>query len=63
MLRRAGTIAGVSAAAIGFVMYTLHALGAALTEHVWGLISQGLLFGGGLLTLAQLWGSPRRSRR
>lgn len=41
----------------------LHTTETAFTGHVWLLIGQGALFGGGFWGLAELWGSSTRRRR
>lgn len=50
-------------AAAGFVIFLLHTTETAFTGHVWLLIGQGALFGGGFWGLAELWGSSTRRRR
>lgn len=60
---RSGALAGFSAAAVGLVIFAVHTLGFALTEHIWSLTGQVLFIGGGLLGLSQSFGRSRRKRR
>lgn len=64
MLRqRLAALAGFGIAAAGGVMLLLHSAGAAFTEHAWFFIGQGMVIGGGLAGMMQVWGRPRRRRR
>jgi len=55
--------AGFLLAGAGFVIFVLHTMETAFTGHIWSLIGQGMLIGGGLWGLAQLWGTSSRGRR
>lgn len=61
--RRFGATAGLLIAGVGLVILVLHSVEAALTDHVWLLVGQVALFGGGFLGLAQLLGSRRHRHR
>lgn len=61
--RLAGAIVGLVFAGIGVAILALHATEIALTGHVWNVVAQGMLIGGGVLGLSQLWGAPKRRRR
>ncbi|MGH2425051.1 MAG: hypothetical protein ACRDF1_02035 [bacterium] len=58
--QKIGAAAGLMVAVGGLLVIIVHSTEAALTEHIWLLVGQGMLFGGGLFGLAQLWGGPRR---
>ena len=60
---RLGAIAGFTLAGAGLVVIALHLTESALTGHAWLLIGQVTLIGGGFLGLAQIWGTPKRTRR
>jgi len=61
--QRLAALVGFGIAVAGGIVLLLHAIEVAFTEHAWFFIGQGMVIGGGLAGLTQLWGSPRRSRR
>lgn len=62
--QRLAALVGFGIAVAGGIVLLLHTTEAAFTEHMWFLIGQGMMIGGGLAGLTQVWGRrPRRSRR